>query len=171
MIGIIGGSGIYNLSNITVLDSFEITTPFGAPSDLISKIKIQDQEMLFLPRHGSNHSFTPSKVNYRANICAMKMLGAKGIFSFSHLPLEIMSFVSYFVFLLSCIAIIIYTTLYFVNDKVPEGITTLIVLVLFLGSMQLLSLSILSEYITKILDETKKRPLSIIKKIINNKND
>ena len=57
------------------------------------------------------------------------------------------------------------------NDKVPEGITTLIVLVLFLGSMQLLSLSILSEYITKILDETKKRPLSIIKKIINNKND
>ena len=83
MIGIIGGSGIYNLSNITVLDSFEITTPFGAPSDLISKIKIQDQEMLFLPRHGSNHSFTPSKVNYRANICAMKMLGAKGILSFS----------------------------------------------------------------------------------------
>lgn len=93
----------------------------------------------------------------------------KGIFSFSHLPLEIMSFVSYFVFLLSCISIIIYIGSYFVKEEVPEGITTLIVLVLFLGSMQLLSLSILSEYIAKILDETKKRPTSIIKKIINKK--
>jgi len=83
MIGIIGGSGIYNLSNITVLDRFEINTPFGTPSDLISKIKVQDQEMLFLPRHGSSHSFAPTQVNYRANICAMKMLGAKGILSFS----------------------------------------------------------------------------------------
>ena len=69
MIGIIGGSGIYNLSNITVLDRLEINTPFGTPSDLISKIKVQDQEMLFLPRHGSSHSFAPTQVNYRANIC------------------------------------------------------------------------------------------------------
>ncbi len=83
MIGIIGGSGIYNLSNIKVLDRFEINTPFGTPSDLISKIKVQDQEMLFLPRHGSGHSFAPTQVNYRANICAMKMLGATGILSFS----------------------------------------------------------------------------------------
>ena len=83
MIGIIGGSGIYNLSNITVLEKIEITTPFGTPSDCISKIKIQDQELLFLPRHGSNHTFAPSQVNYRANICAMKMLGATGILSFS----------------------------------------------------------------------------------------
>jgi len=95
----------------------------------------------------------------------------KGIFSYSHLPLEIMSLISYFIFSLSCIAIIIYTASYFVKDEVPQGITTLIVLVLFLGSMQLLSLSILSEYISKILDETKNRPNSIIKKIIGKKND
>jgi len=93
----------------------------------------------------------------------------KGIFSFSHLPLEIMSLVSYFVFLLSSIALIIHIILYFLKDEAPKGITTLIVLVLFLGGMQLLSLSILSEYISKILDETKKRPYSIIKKIINKK--
>ncbi len=93
----------------------------------------------------------------------------KGIFSFSHLPLEIMSLISYLIFLLSSIALIIYIILYFLKDEAPRGITTLIVLVLFLGGMQLLSLSILSEYISKILDETKKRPYSIIKKIINKK--
>jgi polyisoprenyl-phosphate glycosyltransferase len=95
----------------------------------------------------------------------------KGIFSFSHLPLEIMSLVSYSIFLLSGIAVLIYTLLYFFNEEAPKGITTLIVLVLFLGAMQLLSISILSEYISKILDETKKRPHSIIKRIINKKNN
>ena len=93
----------------------------------------------------------------------------KGIFSFSHLPLEIMSLISYLISLLSSIALIIYIILYFLKDEAPRGITTLIVLVLFLGGIQLLSLSILSEYISKILDETKKRPYSIIKKIINKK--
>lgn len=93
----------------------------------------------------------------------------KGIFSFSHLPLEIMSLVSYLIFLLSSIALVIYILLHFIKDEAPRGITTLIVLILFLGGMQLLSLSILSEYISKILDETKKRPYSIIKKIINKK--
>ena len=93
----------------------------------------------------------------------------RGIFSFSYLPLEIMSLFSYFIFLLSVLAILIYILLYFIKADAPAGITTLIVLVLFLGSLQLLSISILSEYISKILDETKKRPTSIIKKIINNK--
>ena len=93
----------------------------------------------------------------------------KGIFSFSHLPLEIMSLISYLIFLLSSVALVIYIALYFIKDEAPKGITTLIVLVLFLGGMQLLSMSILSEYISKILDETKKRPYSIIKKIINKK--
>ena len=93
----------------------------------------------------------------------------KGIFSFSHLPLEIMSLISYLIFLVSGIALFIYILLYFIKDEAPKGITTLIVLVLFLGAMQLLSISILSEYIAKILDETKRRPHSIIKKIINKK--
>ena len=93
----------------------------------------------------------------------------KGIFSFSYLPLEIMSFISYFIVAISGIALIVYAILHFVGDQAPKGITTLIVLVLFLGAIQLLSISILSEYIGKILDETKKRPYSIIKKIINKK--
>ena len=93
----------------------------------------------------------------------------KGIFSFSHLPLEIMSFISYLIFILSGFAVATYVALYFIKDEAPKGITTLIVLVLFLGAMQLLSISILSEYIAKILDETKKRPHSIIKKIIKKK--
>jgi dolichol-phosphate mannosyltransferase len=93
----------------------------------------------------------------------------KGIFSFSYLPLEIISFFSYLIVLISCIGLIIYTILYFIKDETPKGITTLIVLVLFLGGMQLLSISILSEYIGKILEETKKRPNYIIKKILNNR--
>ena len=120
-----------------------------------------------IPYNRPERQFGRSTNNLFKNIQWAK----KGIFSFSHLPLEIMSFVSYIVFLLSCIAIIIYIGSYIVKEEVPEGITTLIVLVLFLGSMQLLSLSILSEYIAKILDETKKRPTSIIKKIINKKNN
>jgi dolichol-phosphate mannosyltransferase len=106
--------------------------------------------------------FGQSTNNFFKNIQWAK----KGIFSFSYLPLEIMSFISYLIFILSSIAVVIYISLYFLKDEAPKGITTLIVLVLFLGAMQLLSMSILSEYIAKILDETKKRPHSIIKKII-----
>ena len=118
-----------------------------------------------IPYNRPERQFGRSTNNLFKNIQWAK----KGIFSFSHLPLEIMSLVSYSIFLLSSIALIIYTLLYFMNDEAPKGITTLIVLVLFLGAMQLLSISILSEYIAKILDETKQRPHSIIKKIINNK--
>ena len=80
-----------------------------------------------------------------------------------------MSLISYLVFLFSGIAVFIYTLLYFLKDEAPKGVTTLIVLVLFLGAVQLLSISILSEYIAKILDETKKRPNFIVKRIINKK--
>lgn len=92
----------------------------------------------------------------------------KGIFSFSYFPLELMSFLSYILVFISAIALIIYVFLHFVLQEAPKGITTLIVLVLFIGGVQLLSVSILAEYIGKILEETKKRPNYIIKKIINN---
>ena len=59
--------------------------------------------------------------------------------------------------------------LYFIYPGAPKGITTILVLVLFLGGIQILSISILSEYIAKILDETKQRPKFIIEKIINYK--
>ena len=92
----------------------------------------------------------------------------KGIFSFSFVPLELISYLSYFIVLLSAIALVVYILLYYINPGAPKGITTLIVLVLFIGSIQLLSISFLSEYIGKILEETKKRPQYIVKKILNN---
>jgi len=80
-----------------------------------------------------------------------------------------MSLFSYLIVALSAVALITYVIFYFLYPGAPKGITTLIVLVLFIGGIQLLSISILSEYIRKVLDETKKRPLYIIKKILNNK--
>lgn len=93
----------------------------------------------------------------------------KGIFSFSYFPLEIMSIFSYLIVLISALALFAYIIFYFVFPNQPKGITTLIVLILFMGGVQLLSISILSEYIGKILEETKKRPNFIIKKILNDK--
>ena len=83
MIGVIGGSGIYNLSNIEVINSFNVSTPFGDTSDAILKIRIDSSEMFFLPRHGKNHKLSPTAVNYRANIFALKSLGCTSILSFS----------------------------------------------------------------------------------------
>ena len=78
-----------------------------------------------------------------------------------------MAYLSYFIVFLSACAIVIYIVFYFLNPGAPKGITTILVLVLFLGGVQILSISILSEYIGKILEETKKKPHYIIKKILN----
>ena len=95
----------------------------------------------------------------------------KGIFSFSYLPLEFISYLSYFVVFLSGIALFLYFIFYFLFPGIPRGFTTIIVLILFLGGIQLLSISFVSEYIAKILEETKNRPKFIVKEIINdNKN-
>ena len=95
----------------------------------------------------------------------------KGIFSFSFFPLEMISYLSYALFILSIFGIIFNIFYYFFGPPAPRGIFAVAVLVLFLGSTNLLFLSILSEYVSKILDETKKRPQFIIKKILNdNKN-
>ena len=118
-----------------------------------------------VPYHRPERLFGKSTNNFFKNVKWAK----KGIFSFSYLPLEFMSFFSYVIVLISGLALLLYIILYFVNQEAPKGITTLIVLVLFLGGVQLLSISILSEYIGKILEETKRRPNFIIKKILNNK--
>ncbi len=118
-----------------------------------------------VPYFRPERKFGKSTNNFFKNIKWAK----KGIFSFSYLPLEFMSFFSYIIVLISGLALLFYVILYFLNQEAPEGITTLIVLVLFLGGVQLLSISILSEYIGKILEETKKRPNFIIKKILNDK--
>ena len=91
----------------------------------------------------------------------------KGIFSFSFFPLEFISYLSYFIVLISFLAIIFYFVFYFLNPGEPKGFTTIILLVLFLGGVQLLCFSFISEYIGKILQETKKRPMYIIEKKIN----
>jgi len=91
----------------------------------------------------------------------------KGIFSFSYIPLELISYISYLIVAFSFFAIVFYFIYYFYNPGAPRGITTIILIVLFLGGIQLLSVSFLSEYIGKILEETKKRPHYIIKKKIN----
>lgn len=118
-----------------------------------------------VPYKREERKFGKSTNNFFKNLNWAK----KGIFSFSYFPLEFMSLFSYFIVTLSAVALVIYVIFYFLYPGAPKGITTLIVLVLFIGGIQLLSISILSEYIGKILEETKKRPLYIIKKILNNK--
>jgi 5'-methylthioadenosine phosphorylase len=84
---IVGGSGIYELaqSQWQLVKEHIVETPFGAPSAPILELKLKDvaETFLFLPRHGVNHQHSPSEVNYRANIYALKSLGAKGILSLS----------------------------------------------------------------------------------------
>lgn len=89
----------------------------------------------------------------------------KGIFSFSFVPLQLMTLGSLATFFLAIIGIIFQVILRLILPDAPAGISTVIVVVLFLGSIQLLGLSIIGEYIAKIFEETKQRPPYIVKKI------
>ena len=82
-IGIIGGSGLYNLGVAEAKDYSYVPTPFGDPSDLLEIIEIEDRDVVFIPRHGRNHRILPSEINYRANLWAMKKLGVEWIISVS----------------------------------------------------------------------------------------
>jgi len=83
MLGIIGGSGLYNLEGLQINSERTLITPFGAPSGAISCGEYKGQQILFLPRHGPGHELLPHEINYRANIYALKALGARRIISFS----------------------------------------------------------------------------------------
>jgi 5'-methylthioadenosine phosphorylase len=83
MLGIIGGSGLYNLEGLQINSERTLITPFGAPSGAISCGEYEGQQILFLPRHGPGHELLPHEINYRANIYALKALGARRIISFS----------------------------------------------------------------------------------------
>ena len=83
MLALIGGSGLYQLKGLEIEQQFEITTPFGSPSAPICKGLYLGQPILFLARHGTAHQLLPHEVNYRANIYALKQLGARSIFSLS----------------------------------------------------------------------------------------
>ena len=82
-LGIIGGSGLCELEGLTHVESVKQTTPFGAPSDAIVRGQLGDVTMLFLPRHGRGHRIPPHRINYRANVFALKALGAQQLVSVS----------------------------------------------------------------------------------------
>jgi 5'-methylthioadenosine phosphorylase len=82
-IGIIGGSGLYHMDGLTETREARVKTPFGEPSDAIVIGELEGQRVAFLARHGRGHLYSPSDINYRANICAMKMLGVERILSVS----------------------------------------------------------------------------------------
>jgi 5'-methylthioadenosine phosphorylase len=85
VLAVIGGSGLYDAGDLEAPEEVRVHTPFGAPSDAVVRGKLRgtDTTMLFLPRHGRGHRTSPSAINYRANVCALKLLGATHVLSVS----------------------------------------------------------------------------------------
>ena len=82
-IGIIGGSGLYQMPELTDVEEIKVDTPFGSPSDAFIIGTLENSRVAFLPRHGRGHRFTPSELPFRANIYAMKSLGVERLLSAS----------------------------------------------------------------------------------------
>ena len=82
-LAIIGGSGLYDVEEFKKREFIDIDTPWGKPSDQILKTIYNNKEVFFLPRHGRGHFISPSKINYRANIDALKQLGVTDLLSVS----------------------------------------------------------------------------------------
>jgi 5'-methylthioadenosine phosphorylase len=82
-VGIIGGSGLYQMEGIEDLRWVRVRTPFGDPSDTYCTGRLGDRRVIFLPRHGRGHRISPSEINYRANIYGLKALGARWVISVS----------------------------------------------------------------------------------------
>lgn len=82
-VGIIGGSGLYEMEGLTDVETVSVETPWGKPSDELAVGKLGDVKLVFLPRHGKGHKLIPSEINYRANIYALKKMGVEWIVSVS----------------------------------------------------------------------------------------
>lgn len=82
-LAIIGGSGIYNIDGVNKVREIEVDTPYGKPSGNVLELEVNGSHFFFMPRHGVGHTITPSEINYRANIYALKSLGAKTVVSVS----------------------------------------------------------------------------------------
>lgn len=82
-IGIIGGSGLYEMPGVKILEERRVTTPFGNPPDALVIGELEGREVVFLPRHGLGHRHSPTTINYRANIYALKSLGVESIIAIS----------------------------------------------------------------------------------------
>ena len=73
IIGVIGGSGLYEIEGLEDIAWQAVTTPFGDPSDSLMTGSLDGQKVVFLPRHGRGHTIPPSELNFRANIAALKL--------------------------------------------------------------------------------------------------
>jgi len=82
-LGIIGGTGLYRLPELELLETREVSTPYGEPSDALTIGRLYGTEVVFLPRHGPGHRFTPSELPYRANIYALKSAGVTHLLTVS----------------------------------------------------------------------------------------
>jgi len=82
-VGVIGGSGLYQLDGLSELEEIRLTTPFGSPSDAYLAGSLGDVPVVFLPRHGRGHLVGPSQINYRANVWGLKQLGVTHVLSLS----------------------------------------------------------------------------------------
>jgi 5'-methylthioadenosine phosphorylase len=83
VIGVIGGSGLYQMEGLKKVREVRVSTPFGKPSDVYVRGILNGAEMVFLPRHGKGHRWLPTEINFRANIFGMKKLGVERIISVS----------------------------------------------------------------------------------------
>jgi 5'-methylthioadenosine phosphorylase len=83
VLGVIGGSGVYAIPGLEQVEHCDVDTPFGAPSDSVVRGQLGDTTLLFLPRHARGHRIPPHRINYRANVCALKTLGAGQLVSLS----------------------------------------------------------------------------------------
>lgn len=82
-IGVIGGSGLYEMDGLEIVEERSVTTPFGDPSDALVLGRVGEDLIAFLPRHGRGHRILPSELNFRANIWALKSLGVEWVVSVS----------------------------------------------------------------------------------------
>jgi 5'-methylthioadenosine phosphorylase len=82
-LGVIGGSGVYQMHGVDVVAEHEMTTPYGPPSDLVVETDVGGKNVYFLPRHGKGHRLLPSEVKYQANIHALKQLGVTHVLAVS----------------------------------------------------------------------------------------
>ncbi len=83
VLGVIGGSGLYQIEGLAAVEEVQVQTPFGPPSDSVVRGQLGETTLLFLPRHGRGHRIAPHQIDYRANICALKKLGATHLVSIS----------------------------------------------------------------------------------------
>jgi 5'-methylthioadenosine phosphorylase len=83
VLGVIGGSGLYDIEGLERVEEVRVATPFGDPSDAVVRGRLGDTTLLFLPRHARGHRIAPHEIPFRANVCALKKLGATHLVSIS----------------------------------------------------------------------------------------